>query len=235
MHIGDLNFDSEKFFAYRKWIEETPNAYVILNGDIMNTAIKTSVSDIYAETLNPKDALATAEKLFLPIKDRILAIVGGNHERRIYKDVGLDSSEFLAAKLGVHYAGDEVYLKIRFGRKTGDCRNNKPVVYSVYATHGWGAGRTAGAKVNNLQRMATICLADIYIASHTHFMTAHQDTYAVPDLRNNKMILHKRTFASSGAFLKRGGYAITHGYPHSKLGTVRLRLDGTRHDVHVSL
>lgn len=235
LHVGDYNFDAEKFFRYRQWILDTKNAYIILNGDIMNTATKSSVSDIYAETMNPKEALATAEKIFTPIKDRILAIVGGNHERRIYKDVGLDASEFLASKLGVLYAGDEVYLKIKFGKSRGHGTNGKPIVYTVYATHGFGAGRTIGSKVNSLHRLSEIVLADCYIFSHVHTMTAHQDIYKVPDIRANKLIDVKRTFASSGSFLKRGGYAVTHGYPHGKLGTVRIRLDGTRKDCHVSL
>lgn len=235
MHVGDPNFDAEKFFRYRKWIEDTPNAYVILNGDILNTAIKSSVSDIYAETVSPKEALNTAERIFTPIKDRILCVVSGNHERRVYKDVGLDVSEVLAHKLGVYYAGDEAYLKIKLGSKRGHQTNGKSVIYTVYVTHGFGAGRTIGSKVNSLHKLSEIVLADCYIFSHVHTMTAHQDIYKVPDIRANKLIDVKRTFVSSGSFLKRGGYAVTHGYPHNKLGSPRIRLDGTRHDCHVSL
>lgn len=235
LHIGDPSFDSVKFHGYRKWVEDTPNAYIVLNGDILNTATKSSVSDIYAETMNPKEALNTAVKLFEPVKDRILCLVGGNHERRIYKESGIDISEVLASKLGVHYAGDECYLKIRLGKATGRGGNGKPIAYTVYVTHGHGGGRTMGAKVNNLQRLADIVLADIYIMSHVHTMTAHQDVYLVPDTRNNNLLEIKRTFVSSGAFLKRGGYAVTHAYPHNKIGTVRLRLSGTRKDVHVSI
>lgn len=235
MHIGDPAFDADKFFRYREWVQKTPNAYVILNGDILNTAIKSSVSDIYGETMNPKESLNTAVKIFDPIKDRILCIVGGNHERRIYKDVGFDISEVLAEKLGAYYAGDECYLKIKLGKATGKKGNGLPIIYSCYITHGWGSGRTPGSKVNNLAKLADIVLADVYIASHTHFMTSHQDIYLVPDKSHNKLIEMKRTFVSSGAFLKRAGYAVTKGYPHSKLGSPRVRLAGEKKDVHVSI
>lgn len=235
MHIGDPMFDAEKFFGYRQWIQDTPNAYIVLNGDILNTAIKNSVSDIYSEVLSPKEALETAVKIFTPVKDRILCIVGGNHERRIYKETGMDITEILASKLGVHYAGDECYLKIKIGKAVGKHGNGKPIIYTCYQTHGWGAGRTAGAKVNNLAKMADIVLADIYIASHTHFMTGHQDVYMIPDKSSNKLVEVKRTYVSSGAFLKRGGYAVTKGYPHSKLGSPRIRLNGTKKDVHLSI
>jgi len=153
MHIGDPNFNEDKFFGYRKWILENPTAYVILNGDIMNTAIKDSVSDVYGETMNPQDQLRYAKKIFEPIADRILAIVRGNHEERIMRSTGIDTCEILAAYLGVYYAGDEALLKLRFGRRPN---NGKPVTYIIYATHGWGGGRTSGGKVNNLQKLADI-------------------------------------------------------------------------------
>lgn len=231
LHIGDPHCNLDKFYRYRKWVEETPNAYVLVNGDIMNTAIKASVSDVYSETLNATEQIKLAEKIFAPIKDRILAVTKGNHENRIYKETGVDTVEVLCSKLGVYYAGDEAFLKICFGKN----EHNKRQAYIVYMTHGWGAGRTAGAKVNNLQKLSDIVLADLYIASHTHFMTTHQDIYLVPDPRNNNIMQVKRTFVSSGAFLDRGGYAAQKGYPAAKLGSPRVRLEARRKDVHVSI
>lgn len=158
-------------------------------------------------------------------------MVSGNHEHRIRKESSIDITEVIASHLGVYYAGDEAFLKIKFGKnEKGD-----PVVYTVYMTHGWGAGRTPGSKVNNLQKLSDIVLADIYIASHTHLMTAHQDIYLVPDVRTGNIHEMKRTFASSGAFLDRGGYGVQKGYPAAKLGSPRLRLDARRRDVHVSI
>ncbi len=233
LHIGDPFCNIDKFLRYRKWIEDTPNAFIILNGDIMNAAIKNSVSDVYAETVTPNEQIKRAVELFTPVKDRILAVISGNHEHRIYKETGVDVTEIMAQQLGVWYAGDEAFIKLRFGRKE---KNKKPVAYVIYATHGWGNGRSAGSKVNNLQKLGEIVLADIYIASHTHFMTAHQDIYLVPDQHNNNIIKMKRTFVSSGAFLDRGGYGVRKGYPAAKLGSPRLRLEGVSgKDCHVSI
>lgn len=172
------------------------------------------------------------KKIFEPIKDRILCVLAGNHERRIEKSTGIDTSEILAAYLGAWYAGDEAFIKLKFGRRE---TNRKPMTYTVYCTHGWGAGRTAGGKVNNLQKLGDIVVVDVYIASHTHFMTVHQDMIYIPDERNNKVAPKKRTFVSSGAFLDRGGYAVQKGYPPAKIGSPRIRLEGSRRDVHCSI
>ena len=234
LHIGDPVCNLDKFYRYRSWIEKTPNAYVILNGDILDAATKNSIGDVYGATMQPGEQLNLACEILEPIKDRILALISGNHENRIKRETGIDVSQILAQRLGTWYAGDEAYIKLRLGSQKDT--NKHPLVYTIYCTHGWGSGRTAGAKVNNLQRLGEICLADIYIASHTHFMTVHQDIILVPDLRNNQMVELKRTFVSSGAFVGRSSYAVRSGYKFSKQGSPRIRLEGReKKDVHASI
>ena len=68
-------------------IEEDENAYLILTGDMMNNATKSSVSDIYSEVCSPSE-----QKMHDPavsVKDRILCVMG-NHENRSKKEVDLD-------------------------------------------------------------------------------------------------------------------------------------------------
>ena len=90
MHIGDVNADLPTLKKIIEHIRNTPNMYVILLGDILNTALKTSKSDIYSETLNVMEAQKLALELLLPIKDKILAMTPGNHENRVWKEVGVD-------------------------------------------------------------------------------------------------------------------------------------------------
>lgn len=64
LHLGDPQCNIDKLYKYRDWIERTPNAYVLLNGDICNTAIKSSVSDVYSETASPNEQIKLAIKVF---------------------------------------------------------------------------------------------------------------------------------------------------------------------------
>jgi len=57
----------------------------------------------------------------------------------------------------------------------------------------------------------------------------------MPDYRNKKILEIKQAFVSAGSFLKYGGYAERKGLPITKTGTPRIRFDGTRKDIHVSL
>lgn len=231
-HIGDPNFDEQKLMRYIDWIKKTDNARAILVGDIMNTATKESVSDSYSEVMNPMQQLNYATKLFEPIKDKILAVTTGNHERRIMRSTSIDTSAMLAASLGAFYREDGLFLKIRVGK---NARDTKRVTYLIYATHGFGGGKKMGGKANNLQSISNNIFADVYIIGHTHTLQAFQDIFLMPDPQNNTVREIKRTYCNAAAFLKYGGYGEEKGYTPSKLGTVRLRLDGKRKDCHVSI
>ena len=98
-HIGDDNCDLSRLKERIKYVADTPNAYCVLNGDLMDNATKTSIGDTYASTFNPMEQLNSTVELFSPIKDKILAITHGNHEARTYRKEGIDMSANFASRL----------------------------------------------------------------------------------------------------------------------------------------
>ena len=55
LHLGDGMSDWFHIQNMLKRIQETPNAYCILGGDLMDTAIATSVGDTYGANLSPME------------------------------------------------------------------------------------------------------------------------------------------------------------------------------------
>ena len=94
-HLGDSNCKLDEIKCTINEIKNHPDMYVLINGDIINNATKSSVSDIYSDRLNPMEQIELACDLLEPIKDRILAITSGNHENRSYKESGVDIMSFL--------------------------------------------------------------------------------------------------------------------------------------------
>lgn len=234
MHIGDPAFDSKKFIKLRDWILENPNVYVILVGDLLNCAIKSSKSEIYNELMNPQQAKKYALELLLPIKERIIGMVAGNHEYRIYRESGTDISEDIADRLDVPYDMDGLLLNMKFDPYP-ELRKGK-INYTAYVSHGFGGGCTKGAKINAVSKLSNIVLADIYVTGHVHFMTTFKDSFFIPDTRNGKIDKVTRTFVSAGSFLSWGGYAERMSLAPAKLGAPRIRLAGSgKKDVHVSI
>ena len=166
LHIGDSNCAYKEILERIEYIKNTPNAYCILDGDLMDTAIASSIGDTYAANLQPMEQLKHCVKIFEPIKDKILAVLPGNHENRVYKSDGLDTTELMCSQLGIHgkYSPTTALLFIRFG----EGMHHRKQLYTCYCSHGSGGGKREGGKVNRLADLASIVDADIYIHAHTH-------------------------------------------------------------------
>lgn len=231
LHVGAPEHDAVYTENLLRWVKETPNAYLLLNGDLANCATKSSKSDVYEETMSPNEQRKYLSKLFVPIKDRVLGLTEGNHEQRIRRDTSIDICQDLAEALDCPYGREALLLQVRLGQG----RNKKPLSYLIYATHGWSAARTAGGKVNMGVSLPNIVFADCYIVGHTHTKYVYEKIYLMPDEQNRKVRRVKQIIASSGSILDYGGYAVGKGYPPGAKGIPRIRLDGKRKDVHASI
>ena len=96
-----MTLDYKRLLNRIEYIKNTPNAYCILNGDIIDNATKTSIGDTYTQVFNPMEQLSKAVEIFAPIKDKILCITHGNHENRTYKNEGINLSCLMAKQLGL--------------------------------------------------------------------------------------------------------------------------------------
>jgi predicted phosphodiesterase len=237
LHLGDPSCTIDKLGRYLDSIGNRPNAYILLNGDLANTAIRSSVSNVHQEVMSVDDQVTELKRIFLPYRDRILAMTGGNHEARVSRETGLDLNHVIAALLGIEdrYRDGEVYLKVSLGqyRTTGKAQTR--VTYQFYMTHGWAGGRRAGATANMLEDASRITDADVYVLGHTHKKMAFPLGYHRADPRNNTIVTVKRLFVSTGAYLSRDGYAVDKGYPPVWPGSARIRLDGRTKDAHASV
>ena len=233
LHIGDSQCDYKLILEQIEYIKNTPNAYCILDGDLMDTAIASSIGDTYAANLQPMEQLKHCVKIFEPIKDKILAVLPGNHENRVYKSDGLDITEIMCSQLGIseRYSPTTAFLFIRFGRN----QYGRAQLYTVYVTHGGGGGRREGGKVNRLADLASIVDADIFIHAHTHLPLVFRESYYRVSGANSSVALVDKLFINTAASLNYGGYGDKAGFkPASKRSPV-IYLHGLKHDMYAKL
>ena len=236
LHIGDSVCDFKSIMERIEYIRTTPNAYCILNGDLMDTAIASSIGDTYGANLQPMDQLKQCAKIFEPIKDKILAVLPGNHENRVYKSDGLDMTEIMCSQLGIasRYSPTTALLFIRFGRNTSHGGNRKHL-YTAYVTHGSGGGRREGGKVNRLADLASIVDADIYIHAHTHLPLVFKESFFRVSGSNSSVSLVDKLFVNTAASLNYGGYGDRIGYKPSSKKSPVIYLDGRKRDMWAKL
>lgn len=236
LHIGSKKCDMDIIRDRIDRVKNNSNTYCILLGDIVNNSTKTSVGDVYDEPLSPMAQVTTAIELFRPIKDKILGCTSGNHERRSYKQDGVDLAYFMCSELGIadRYAYGAELLFIRFGSNPRDKR--RKMCYTLYMTHGDGqGGRLIGGKANGLQRRGRIVDADIVVTGHTHTpFTFREMSYAI-NYQNNSVREREQVFVNASATLKYEEYAEIYGMSPSSVISPRIVLNGHNRVVTVMI
>lgn len=235
-HYGDTNCNIDKLKETINYIKNNKHVYCVLNGDIIDNAIKQSVGDVYLQKRTPTEQLEEICKLFAPIKDKILAVTIGNHEYRTWKLDGIDLTKLFCLNLGIEdkYAREAAMLFVRFGQLNSH-NNFRSQLYSIYMTHGSGGGRKEGAKAIRLADMASIIDADIYIHSHTHLpMIMKQAFYRASRVTSSVQLVTK-LFVNTAANLKYGGYAEMGEFKPSSTDTPHIFLSGKEYKTNARL
>lgn len=237
LHIGDRHCDMSRIKSRIKAMEEEPHTYCILNGDILNNATKTSVSDCYSESLTPMEQIQQAIELFEPVKGRILAITTGNHERRTYNKEGIDLMEVFARQIGLYdrFSASSALLFIHFGQCSRRASDGRKMTYTIFVNHGSGGGRKEGAKAIRLADMACIVDADAYIHSHTHLPMIFKQGMYRACLNNDSAALVDKLFVNTAAAMDYGGYGDVQEYKPASKDTPAIYLNGHKRELTAKL
>jgi len=234
LHYGNPYSDIKRWNHNLEYVAQQPNSFVILNGDLCESSLRTSKGDIYKQVGSPQDQRDQVIEWLKPVKKKILGMTTGNHEQRIWKEAGIDISEDIAKGVGVtNYDPEGIWLNLKFS--TGANRvTGRPYSYWVYTTHGYGGARTKGGKAVKAERLATHIRADIYGMSHDHEVNVaplvrldpNPKTYEKNGQRYGHAEAHRMELVKTNAYLKWGGYARSGGFSPPDLSTPAILLRG---------
>lgn len=237
-HIGDKNFSQEAFNDIIEWVGGNDNRFIVIDGDIFNAAITSSISDVYSEEYTLDECMTKFGEFIDEIgSEKILVCIDGNHDQRVWKSVGIDPVKYVCHNHGVRYASGEAYLTLKVGtyfdRKGND--KNRAVTYRLFVTHGVGGGRSSGGKLNNLMRLSEIVVADIYVQGHQHDPVIKPRVINEWNCQGNSIVERNQMFVVTGSCLERGGYAVNKAYPPVCTKSPVLTLSGVEKKIKASI
>ena len=234
-HIGDRLCNLKLIKQVLEDVKQSPNTFIILNGDLTNNATKTSVSDVYSEELTPTEQILKLCELLEPIKDKILVIHPGNHEARTLKNDGVDIIRLVAKQLGIEDRFSEGwwYLYLTFGMNKE--HKDRPMMYTITGIHGYGGGRKNGGKINNLVEMSDKVIADLYVMGHTHTPIITRNAIFIPDYQHRTLVKKDKYYLMTNSFLEYGGYGEQYGFTPSTTEHQEAILDGEQKRIKLVL
>ena len=208
VHLGareHLKAEWERFCAT---VLDDPNAYIVIGGDLVNNSVRSSIGNIFDETIRPAMQKRVMAEMLKPLAERILCAVPGNHEGRSGKDADDDPIYDIMAKLDLEdlWRENVAFLKIQIGRIEGSGTQNPTYVLAV--THGAGGGIYTGAAVNRNERFGYVMDGiDALLVGHSHKPFVTQPGKISVDSRNNRVSIKPFKVIVATSWLEYGGYA----------------------------
>ena len=237
VHLGAAEHMAHEWQEFCKSILEDENAYLILLGDLLSNATRSSVSNVYEEVMRPRDQKKLIAEQLRPLRERILGMVSGNHERRSGKDADNDPSLDIAAKLDIEdlYRRDAAFIKIQMGNNRSDGFKNP--TYVLACTHGAAGGRLTGNAVNRAEQfgLGAIEGADALIVGHSHKPFVTKPGKIVIDPRHNIATIRPLVVVSCTSWLRFGGYAMQKMLMPSTNAPQIITLRGNRKEISVEM
>lgn len=235
MHLGSKECMEQEFINFISNIKNKPNTYLILAGDLINNATKSSVSNCFDDIYRPSDQKKMMAKILEPVKNRILCGVPGNHEDRSGKDADDDPLYDIMAKLDIEdrYRKNLGIVKIQIGDNRINGRNNPTYILAV--THGSGGGIMTGSGVNKVERFGYIFDGvDAIITGHTHKPLNTFPGKIRINPRNNTVKQVPFDVIVATSWLKYSGYAAKKMLPPTSHVFQRITLCGTKKEIEIS-
>lgn len=214
VHLGSPGCMEQEFMQFLETVKATPNLYLTLGGDLIDNGTRSSVTNVFRATMFPSEQKKMMAKLLEPVRDRILCLVPGNHERRSGKEADDDPVYDIAAKLDLEhlYRENIAFLKIQLGVQeyengTKTKADLRPT-YTIVLVHGAGGGLLTGSSVNRGERFGYVIDGmDALIVGHTHKPFTTQPGKIQIDPRNNLVQVKPFKVICATSWLQFGGYS----------------------------
>jgi len=209
VHLGAIECMEDKWEKFLSMIGKDKNAYLILAGDLITNVTKTSLGSPFEQRYRPREQKHMMIEYLKPVRDKILCMVGGNHEQRTDKDTDSSPAYDIAAKLDVEdlYRENIAFLKLGFGDTKADGIHNPTYTFAV--AHGFGSSiYTTNAAMRAERFGMAIDGIDCMIAGHIHKPQEFPVAKYVVDKYNNKVTTKPFEVFICTSWMDNSGYAI---------------------------
>ena len=221
VHYGHEDCDVDTFLKYVNWGKEN-DAYFILMGDLLELCNPGHMPQtMWNQYLDPKSQRNAMMTILEDIKDRIIGSISGNHELRIFNQVGWDVAQEMAEKLETNYLRDGDYIIIKTRGPT----------YTIAAFHGSGGSLTPYHQL----KKALEVYEDMDLLAIGHMHQLFHETKYKYKIENGKRIKKEIHLIRTGGFLEYPDYAMRRFMPLANVGAPICYLNTKNKKIRIEL
>lgn len=216
-HYGSPNCKIDKVKDLLNYVSSNPDCRLILMGDLWNSILPKD------KRYNPDQEFEMIDEqydylknLLLPIKDKILCALTGNHEWKLHSEGYGDLTKRLCKELGISYGGFSSFIKLLIKPKT----HHKGL--TIFAHHGWTASRKTGAVINAVENLSQYYQADVYLVGHSHKLSSTKQTKISWGGARDVLFCNTGTYLQT-ATLGQTSYSERAGYPPLRIGCLKIK------------
>ena len=228
IHLGNINCNIQKLKDTLDWIKNKPDTYIIGMGDYIEGINFTdprfnpnSIPEEYLRRLADVVIFEKEElvKLLYPVRDRIICMIEGNHERKVRDKYHYDVQEEICKDLNAKNASPISYIRLKFPR---EYHTRSLVIHAYHGTHAPSEGTTALRQLIQSSRNKE---ADIFLCAHSHHLITTSEPYI--SYGRSNLMQRKRYYGVTGSFLesytsKGENYVEMKGDNPRKTGVLRI-------------
>jgi hypothetical protein len=237
-HLGAEGCAEDKIKEYVRRIADSPRARVALMGDcgdFINLSDKRfdiqQVAKKYHMYLDdlPKVVADDFVKIYLPIKDKLICLIPGNHEETVRKRYSSHVARDIARMLGIPLLDTISQLRVRV-QSQNEHRKRSFLVKGVLS-HAHKSSTTLGGKMSATEKIFD------FFGDHDFIAQAHMHEYGTHSGRNMdvagvfgrpRVYERNRMLFLTGGYLKTygpgSGYGETRAYRPCRLGSPHLKM-----------
>ena len=235
VHLGSIECMEWKWEKFCKTVLSQKNAYLLLAGDLITNNTRNSIGSPFSQIYRPREQKRRMAEYLEPLRDRILAMTGGNHERRTDRDTDSSPALDIASKLDLEdiYRENMAFLKIQIGN--ADRNGQRNPTYSICVTHGNGSSiYTTNAAMRAERFGMAIDGIDAIVVGHIHKPQDFPVGKYFVDTHNNKVSIKQFEVVVCTSWMDGSGYGAQKLLQPTVFSLTKMTLTGDKKRINFS-